>query len=161
MFCPNCSAQNDASQHYCRMCGLKLDAIAAELTVQNPSEEVAALLKKKRWMELLGKSALTISGIIGLSLLLTLAVYYKLMLLGPEVLFGSAVGALILFLLASIIFLAYPKFFLKIDGAILRSPEQSELTTRTRKLLNDPQFESASVTEHSTELLKPKIDSKR
>src|SRR5436190_5707523 len=161
MFCPNCAAQNDASQHYCRMCGLKLDAIAAELTVQNPSEEVAALLKKKRWMELLGKSALTISGIIGLSLLLTLAVYYKLMLLGPEVLFGSAVGALILFLLASIIFLAYPKFFLKIDGAILRSPEQSELTTRTRKLLNDPQFESASVTEHSTELLKPKIDSKR
>ena len=37
------------------MCGLKLDAIAAELTVQNPSEEVAALLKKKRYMELLGE----------------------------------------------------------------------------------------------------------
>ena len=69
------------------MCGLKLDAIAAELTVQNPSEEVAALLKKKRYMELLGKSALSISGIIGLCLVLTLAVYYKLMLLGPEVLF--------------------------------------------------------------------------
>jgi len=142
------------------MCGLKLDAIAAELTVQNPSEEVAALLKKKRWMELLGKSALTISGIIGLCLLLTLAVYYKLMLLGPQVLFGSAVGALILFLLASITFLAYPKFFLKIDGAILHSPAQPELTTRTGKLLNDPQFEPASVTEYSTELLTPKTESK-
>src|SRR5262245_55358707 len=161
MFCPNCAAQNDPSQHYCRMCGLKLDAIAAELTVQNPSEEVAALLKKKRWMELLGKSALTISGIIGLCLLLALAVYYKLMLVWPEVLFGSAIGALILFLLASIIFLAYPRFFLKIDGALLRSPEQSELTTPTGKLLNDPPFEPASVTEHSTELLKQKIDSKR
>jgi hypothetical protein len=143
------------------MCGLKLDAIAAELTLQNPSEEVAALLKKKRYMELLGKSALTISGIIGLCLLLTLAVYYKLMLLGPEVLLGSAVAALILFLLVSIIFLAYPKFFLKIDGAILQSQDQPELTTATRKLLDDSPFEPASVTEHSTALLTPKIDSKR
>jgi len=159
MFCPNCAAQNDASQHYCRMCGLKLDAIAAELTVQNPSEEVAALLKKKRNMELLGKSALSISGIIGLCLVLTLAVYYKLMLLGPEVLFGSAVAAMILFLVVSIVFLAYPKFFLKIDGAALQSPEQ--LATPAGKLLNDPPFEPASVTEHSTELLTPKIDKKR
>jgi len=143
------------------MCGLKLDAIAAELTVQNPSEEVAALLKKKRYMELLGKSSLSISGIIGLSLVLTLAVYYKLMLLGPEVLFGSAVAAMILFLLVSIVFLAYAKFFLKIDGATLQSPEQPALTTPTSKLLNDPPFEPASVTEHSTELLTPKIDSKR
>lgn len=153
MFCPNCAAQNDESQHYCRMCGLKLDAIATELAVQNPSEEVAALLKRKRWMELLGKSALTISGIIGLSLLLTVAVYYKLMLLGPEILFGSAVAALILFLLVSTIFLVYPKFFMKIDRAILKSPEQPELTTPTGKLLNDSPFEPASVTEHSTKLL--------
>jgi len=143
------------------MCGLKLDAIAAELTVQNPSEEVAALLKKKRYMELFGISALSISGIIGLSLVLTLAVYYKLMLLGPEVLFGSAVAAMILFLLVSIVFLAYPKFLLKIDGAALQSPEQPELTTPTNKLLNDPPLEPAGVTEHSTELLTPKTDSKR
>jgi hypothetical protein len=111
MFCPNCGTQNDASPHYCRTCGLKLDAIATELTIQNPSKEVAALLKKKRSMELIGKSTLTISGIIGICLLLTIAVYYKLMLLGPEVLLGSAIGALSLFLLASIFFLAYPKFF--------------------------------------------------
>ena len=143
------------------MCGLNLDAIAAELVVQNPSEEVAALLKKKRYMELLGKSALTISGVIGLGLLLTLAVYFKLMLLGPGVLFGSAVAALILFLLVSIILLAYPKFFLKIDGANLQSHDQPELATPTGKLLNDPPFEPASVTEHSTALLTPKTDSKR
>lgn len=156
MFCPNCAAQNEASQHYCRTCGLKLVAIAAELTVQNPSEEVAALLKKKRWMERVGKSALTISGIIGLCLLLTLAVYYKLMLLGPEVLFGSAIGALVLFLLTSIFFLAYPRFFLKIDRVISHTPEHPELTTSTSKLLDDPPFEPASVTEHSTELLRRK-----
>ena len=156
MFCPNCAAQNDTSQHYCRTCGLKLDAIAAELTVQNPSEEVAAMLKKKRRMELLGTGTLTIAGIIGLCLLLTVAVYYKLMLLGPEVLFGSAIGALILFLLASIFFFSYAKFFLKIDRIIPRSPEQPELTEPTGKLLDDPLFEPASVTEHSTELLRRK-----
>ena len=156
MFCPNCAAQNDASQHYCRTCGLKLDVIATELTLQKPSEEVAALLKKRARMELIGKSALTISGIIGFFLLLTQVVYYKLILLGPEVLFGSAIGALVLFLLASIFFLAYPKFFLKIDRTTPHSPEQPELATPTSKLLNDPPFEPASVTEHSTELLRRK-----
>jgi hypothetical protein len=130
-----------------------LDIIAAELTVQNPSEEVAALLKKRRRVELLGLSALSISGIIGLCLLLTLVVYYKLMLLGPEVLFGSAIGALILFLLASIFLLAYSKFFLNIDRALSHSPKQPELTVPTNKLLDDPPYEPASVTEHSTELL--------
>ena len=161
MFCPNCAAINDPSQHYCRTCGLKLDAIAAELTVQNPSEEVAALLNKRKWIELLGKCALTISGIIALCLLITIAVYYKLILLGPEILFGSAVIALIVFLLASILFFAYPKFFLKIDRAIPTAPDRPDLTAPTSKLLEDPLFEPASVTEQSTELLTPKRESKR
>ncbi|HKP67833.1 MAG TPA: hypothetical protein VJV05_01035 [Pyrinomonadaceae bacterium] len=161
MFCPNCAALNDASQHFCRMCGLNLDAIAAELTVQNPSEEVAALLNKKKWMELLGKSALAISGIIALCLLLTIAVYYKLILLGPEILFGSAVIALVAFLLASILFFAYSKFYLKIERAVPPTPDRSELTVPTSKLLEDRLFEPASVTEQSTELLTPVRDSKR
>lgn len=153
MFCPNCAAQTDDAQHYCRTCGIKLDAIVAELMVQNPSEAVSALLKKRRRMELLGKFALSISGIIGLCLLLTQVIYYKLVLLGPEVLFGSAIGALILFLLVSIFFLAYSKFFLNIDRVITRSPTPPELSAPTKKLLDDPRFEPASVTEHSTELL--------
>lgn len=161
MFCPSCGTQNETSQHYCRTCGLKLDGIATELALQDPSEEVAALLKKKKWLEFIGKSTLAISGIIGICLLLTLAVYYKLMLLGPEVLFGSAIGSLILFLLASIFFLAYPKFFLRIERLVPHSPEQSELTTPTSKLLNNPPFEPASVTEQSTELLTPRIDLER
>jgi len=157
MFCPNCAAKNEASQHYCRTCGLKLDAIAVKLMEQNPSDEVAALLKKKRRMEFFGMASLSVAGIIGLSLLLTVAVYYKLVLLGPDVLFGSAIGALILFLLASIFFLAYPKFFLKIDSAIPNSSDQLEPTKPTGKLLDEPTpFEPASVTEHETELLRRK-----
>src|SRR4051812_24358558 len=109
MFCPNCASQNEPTQHYCRTCGLNLDSIATELALQDPSEEVAALIRKKKRMELMGKAALSISGIIALCLLLTVAIYYKLMLLGPEVLFGSAAGAMVLFLLASIFFFVYPK----------------------------------------------------
>ena len=127
--------------------------------MQKPSEELAALLKKKKRMELLGKAALSVTGIVSLSLILALAVYYKLMLLGPEILFGSAVGALILFLLASIFLFAYSKFFLNLDQAIRHAPEQTELSTPTGKLLNDPPFQPASVTEHSTELLNRKKNS--
>lgn len=155
MFCPNCAAQNETT-HYCRACGLALDAIATELAVQNPSPEMALLLKKQRRLERLGVFSLSISGIIGLSLLLSVAVYYKLAILGPEILFGSAIGALILFLLASISLLAYSKYFMKSGKADDLSRERKDLTTPTNKLLNDPPFEPASVTEHSTELLRRK-----
>lgn len=156
MFCPNCAAQNDEAQHYCRMCGLGLDAISAEFTAQNPSPEMASMLKKQRRIERFGVFSLSIAGIIGFSLLLTIAVYYKLMILGPELLFGSAVGALILFLLASILLFAYSKYFMKVGYPDDRFPEQRDLTTPTNKLLNDPPFEPVSVTEHSTELLRRK-----
>jgi hypothetical protein len=156
MFCPNCGAQNEGAQHYCRMCGLGLDAISADLTAQNPSPEMALLLKKQKRIEKLGVFSLSISGIIGLSLLLSVAVYYKLAILGPEILFGSAIGALILFVLVSISLLAYSKYFMKSGGADERYPEQRDLRTPTNKLLNDPPFEPASVTEHSTQLLKRK-----
>jgi len=155
MFCPNCGAQND-SQHYCRACGLKLDAFATELTIQNPSEEVAALLKKKRRMELMGMSAVSISGIIGFCLLVALAFYYKLALFGPQLLFGSAIGALILFLLASVFFFGYSRFFLKVGRVQEHSPESPQLSTPTNRLLDDPPFEPASVTEHSTQRLRQK-----
>jgi len=81
-FCPNCAAPNVESQHYCRMWGLRLDAIVAELTAQDPSPEVALLLKRQRQIERLGIFSLTIAGIIGLCLLIAVASYYKLAILG-------------------------------------------------------------------------------
>lgn len=138
------------------MCGLQLDAIAAELTAQKPSAEMALLLKRRKRVEMLGVCSLSIAGIIGFSLLLSKVFYYKLMILGPELLFGSAIGALILFLLASVFFFNYPKFFMKLDRINPNLHEQPELATPTNKLLGDPPFEPASVTEHSTELLRRK-----
>ena len=151
MFCPNCGAQNESAQHFCRMCGLGLDAISAELTAQNPSPEMAVLLEKERRMAKLGVFSLSIVGIIGLCLLIAVTVYYKLAILGPELLFGSAIGALILFLVASFAFFAYSKYLTSFGYS---AKEQRDLRNPTKKLLNDPPFEPASVTEHSTELLK-------
>ena len=105
---------------------------------------------------MLGVVSLSTAGVIGLMLFLSKVFYYKLLLLGPELLFGSAIGAIILFLLASIFFFNYPKLFLKLGRVNPRFSEQAEITTPTNKLLNDPRFEPASVTEHSTELLQRK-----
>lgn len=114
---------------------------------------MAVLLKRKRRAEMLGVLSLSTAGIIGLMLLLSKVFYYKLLILGPELLFGGAFGALILFLLASAFFFNYPKVFMKIDRVNSRLDEQPEIVTPTNKLLNDPPFQPASVTEHSTELL--------
>ncbi len=138
------------------MCGLQLDAIAAELTLQKPSPEMAVLLKRKRQAEMLGVVSLSTAGIIGLMLLISKVFYYKLLLLGPDLLFGGALGGLILFLLASVFFFNYPKLFLKIESVNPRFRGQAVPAATTNKLLNDPPFEPASVTEHSTEILRQK-----
>ncbi len=157
MFCPNCAAQNETAQHYCRMCGLKLDAIVAEMTLQKPSAEMAELFKKQRRMQRLGVFSLSTAGFIGLALLFAQVIYYKLMILGPDLLFGGAIGAVVLFLLASIFFFNYPKLFMKLDRSKPHLPGQMETSIPTDKLLDDSPFEPArqpaSVTEHSTELL--------
>ena len=154
MFCPNCAAQNDEAQHYCRMCGLRLDAIAAELTLQKPSPEMAELFQRQKRIQMLGVFSLSIAGFVGILLLFAKVFYYKLIILGPDLLFGSAIGAVIFFLLASVFFFNYPKLFMR-PGQV-NPTEQPELTTPTNKLLNNPPFEPASVTEHSTELLRRK-----
>ncbi|HVF48336.1 MAG TPA: hypothetical protein VNA17_12280 [Pyrinomonadaceae bacterium] len=135
---------------------MRLNAIVAQLTAQKPSAEMAALLKRKRRAERLGVFSLSIAGVIALMLILSQAFYYKLLLFGPEVLFASATGALILFMLASVFFFNYPKFFLNLERVNPQLGELDGATTPTNKLLNDPPFEPASVTEHSTELLRRK-----
>ena len=152
MFCPNCAAQNNADQHYCRTCGLKLAAIAHELASQRPPVEYAQLQRRQRRSEVAGVVSLSVAGLIGLCLLLGKAFYYKLLLFGPELLFWSGFSALILFGLASVFFFNYPKF-IKIDKANARLSEVEEPSRHTNRLPDGAAFEPASVTEHSTELL--------
>ncbi len=156
MFCPNCAAQNEDGHHYCRSCGLRLDAIAATLTELMPSAEVAEFLKRKKLLERLGIFSLSIAGLVGFMIIVSIAVFYKLILLGPEILFGSAFGALVLFGILGAFFFGYSKFFLELDRQSFRSVEQemgAELSAPTDKLLPESRFEPASVTEDSTELL--------
>jgi hypothetical protein len=156
MFCPNCGQENQADQKFCRSCGLKLDAVLQVVADQFPSEEYAALLRRKRKFERLGLGALSIAGLIGLMLLLFTVGLYKLIVFGPEVLFGLSIVAVIFFLLLSVVLIGYPKLFMrfeKVDPQLAPLDESTSIQT-TGKLLEDRPFEPVpSVTENTTDLL--------
>ena len=160
MFCPNCGIKNGVEQNYCRGCGLKLDAIVEAVSDQFPSKEYAELQRRRERSERIGLLCLSISGVIGLTLLLFLAAQYKLVLLGPELLFGSAIGALVGFLLLFVFFFNYPKLFMKAKS---RPPDENQPSVVvTAKLIEDRPFEPASsVTEGTTEFLKVPIASRK
>jgi hypothetical protein len=155
MFCPNCGAKNSVEQNYCRGCGLKLDAVVEAVSYQFPSEEYAGLQRRKERFEWIGLLCLSIAGIIGFSLLLFLAVVFKLIFFGAaEVLIVSAVGALITFLLLAVFFFYYPKLFMK--GKTRPNEEIKVPIVNTAKLIEDRPIEPvpSSVTEGTTDLLK-------
>jgi hypothetical protein len=155
MFCPNCAAPNADDHSYCRRCGLKLGAIAKTVAEQFPSVEYAALARRIRAFEIVGVFSLSISVIVGLSMLIVKAFQYKVILFGSNVLFYSAMAALLLFGLFSVYCFNYKEFvnFDKLNPR-LPSPENGEVEkVTTNKLIEDRVFEPASVTEHSTELL--------
>jgi hypothetical protein len=156
MFCPNCAAENRSEQNYCRSCGLNLNPITQAVLEQAPSNEYARLHRRKELFEKLGTFSLSIAGIIAFSFLIVLAAYYKMILLGPEVLFWSGFAALISFLLLSIFFFIYPKLFMKFERLNLdrRQTDRSEIAVPTAKLIEDRPFEPIpTVTEDSTDLL--------
>lgn len=154
MFCPNCAAQNTDDQHYCRKCGLKVDAIARQVAEQFPSAEYAALARRKRVFEMMGMFSLSVAGIVGLMWLVTKVFYYKMLLFGADTLFVSAGLAVILFGLLSVFFFNYPKLFMNFEKLNPRLPAENSEPLDTSKLIEDRHFEPASVTEHTTELLK-------
>ena len=152
MFCPNCGTNNSVEQSYCRGCGLRLDAIVEAVSDQLPSKDYAEQLRRKEKFERMGVVSLSVAGLVGFALLVTLAAQFKLVYLGSELLYGSAVGALILFLLLSVFFFNYPKFFM----TLTKRPAEGEPSDPvTAKLIEDRPFEPASsVVENTTELLK-------
>lgn len=158
MFCPHCSAKNDFDQNYCRSCGLKLDAISKTVAEQFPSVEYAALQKRKELMEKLGVACFSIAALIGAAFVFSKIVEYKLILLGPEVMYWSAFIVLIIFGLLSVFFFNYPKLFMNFDALNPRlSPQNdasSDAAPTTSKLIDDRPFEPASVTENTTRSLK-------
>ena len=156
MFCPSCGNEDRADQKYCRSCGLKLDAVLQVVADQFPSDEYAAMQRSKRIVERLGTASLSIAGLIGLMSLIFAAALYKLILFGPEVLFGASAIALMVFLLFGARFIGYSKLFLRFEKVNPQSAPLDEFSPEqtTAKLLEDRFFEPVpSVTENSTDLL--------
>ena len=152
MFCPNCGSKNGIEQNYCRGCGLKLDAIVEAVADQFPSKEYAALQRRNERFEKLGVFSLSVAGFIGLALLLFKAAEYKVILFGPDVILWSAIGALIGFLLLSVVFFNYTKLFSK--GRNLPSDDGQKPDVVTAKLIEDrPADYVSSVTENTTSKL--------
>jgi len=153
MFCPNCGSKNSVEQNYCRGCGLKLDAIVNAVSEQFPSKEFVDLQRRKEMFARIGLFCLAFAGFIGFALLLFQAALYKMILFGPEVLFSSAIGAVIGFLLLSVLFFNYPKIFMKPKN--LPPDADPPAAVVTAKLIEDRPFDPvASVTENTTENLK-------
>jgi hypothetical protein len=154
MFCPHCGSENQADQNFCRFCGLRLEAVSRELMTQAPSKQLAALQRRNALFGKLGLMSLSVSGLIGISLIFGAAAYYKLILFGPEVLFWSAAGALIGFLLLSAFFFSFPKLFLKPKGKNTGQAEDPIPAAPRNNLIDERPFEPVpSVTEDSTDLL--------
>lgn len=156
MFCPNCGSENKTEQNYCRTCGLKLDGVTRAVAEQFPSAEYARLQRKKAIFDKLGVVSLSAAGLIGLAFLLFKAAYYKLILFGPEVLFWSSAIALISFLLLSVFFFNYSKFFMNFEKVNRRldPADPPQTSVNTTKLIEDRTLEpAASVTDPTTELL--------
>jgi len=152
MFCPNCGAKNSVEQNFCWGCGLKLDAIVEAVSDQFPSKEYADLQRRRERFEWIGVLCLSLAGLIAFALLLVLAAFYKIVILGPEIIFGSAGAAMFGFLLLSGFFFGYPKFFMKAKSLPREETAPSDVVTA--KLIEDRPFESAaSVTENTTEFL--------
>ncbi|MEQ1764604.1 MAG: zinc-ribbon domain-containing protein [Pyrinomonadaceae bacterium] len=155
MFCPNCGKENAADQSYCRACGLKLGGIAKVVAEILPSEENAALQRRKRILEKLGFGALSIAGLIALMSFLVAAALYKLIVFGPEVLFLASAIALGAFVMLGAGLIGYSKLFLP-RAATERVDPTDEISSAhtTGKLIEDRPFEPVpSVVENTTDLL--------
>ena len=156
MFCPNCAAQQSGEQNFCRSCGLELGQVTRAMELHGPSRERATIEQRRQLIQRLGYLSISAAGVIAVSLVLGIAGYYKLVLLGPEVLLLSAVGALVGFVLLASALLGYSKFFLTPS----RGKDDTESTdthlpsATTNRLIADKPVEYVpSVTENSTELL--------
>ena len=113
--------------------------------------------RRRKRVERLGYLSLSVAGVIAVSLVLGLAGYFKLVLLGPELLLLSALGALVAFVLLATAFLGYSKFFLtqaRPNESTSESADTPLSFAATNRLIADTPIDPIpSVTEHSTELL--------
>ncbi len=167
MFCPNCGANNNTEQKFCRACGLNLEETAGSLIAQLPSAGEKSLLKQRQQLEKLGTlafcgfSCVVVIGIIAI----IYAIFTRFIFNGPpdSVITGIL---LILFIIFAALALAYVVFneILKEKKQKINPHAGTEMggAKDTGKLLHEGALQPvSSVTDHTTELLYDKSRTKK
>lgn len=160
MFCPNCGSKNATEQKFCRSCGLNLENSARSLLEQMPAARSASLTKREQAIEKFGTVAFTGLGLVLLTGVLGL-LYYIFMLniwSGKNIPLGIILMLLVVF---GVMALSYIYMVASEDGKKMGvNPElarefdkELEKARDTGKLLEEGNFQPASVTERTTDLL--------
>jgi hypothetical protein len=155
IFCPNCGANNNIEQNFCRFCSLHLQETAASLTAQLSSGKNSGQLKKLERIKKL--SDLSSSGLV-FSVVPAILIYLYTVLTKTPYAGVKVFYALVVFFLI----MESVMFYLRrtnTHGYAAEIERKNSLAgiepekRNTAKLLEDRLFEPASVTENSTELL--------
>jgi uncharacterized membrane protein YvbJ len=157
MFCPNCGANNQAEQKFCRSCGLNLEKSAASLLEQIPDAQNTDLIKQTQLVERFGNFALGGFGLVLLAGIGTIIyfIFSKMILTGANVLAGILLILFLIFAVLSLIFVFFNESAkdkkYRTNPALLNESNEAK---DGAKLLGEKHFAPVvSVTENSTELL--------
>ena len=153
MFCPNCGKETN-EQKFCRDCGLKVEKIFKVLVEEIQEREKTGIEKRNDLLRKLGfVSSSLLFGLI-FSFIFYLAVYYKFLIFGKEMIGAIGLMAMVFLGLLSLVFFNLPKFLSRKEVSAELSSEKEFEKRITNKLLSEGNFEPiSSVTENSTELL--------
>jgi hypothetical protein len=154
MFCPNCGKETN-EQKFCRDCGLKVEKIFNVLVKEIREKEKTNVQRREDLFRKLGFVSLSLLFGLCFSFVFYLAVYYKFLIFGKEIIGAIGLTAMVFLGLLSLVFFNLPKFFdrRKINEEFSKDTEIEE-ARNTKQFLSEGNFEPiSSVAENSTELL--------
>ena len=154
MFCPNCGKETN-EQKFCRDCGLKVEKIFNVLVKEIQESEKSSVQKRDDLFRKLGFISLSLLFGLCFSFVFYLAVYYKFLIFGKEIIGAIGLTAMVCLGLLSLFFFNLPKLLERKElSAEFSTNSEIEEARITEKLLSGGNFEPIqSVTENSTELL--------
>ena len=154
MYCPNCGAQNNKKQNYCRYCGLHLQDIEKSYLNQLAFGADTKLLKKLRSARKTSDSAQFFSFIILIVGIITM--FLSDSAIGKTLITGSLLSFFWVQIIREVVGYIQRRHLEKNDVRNSSNDvERDEFSTReTNKLIEEKTFiPVSSVTENSTELL--------
>ena len=158
MFCPNCGKNNEDKLKFCRDCGLKLDKVSQILAEADLQNQETNILDNRRLFEKLGFISLICFLGMAFGYVFYLAVYYKFLLFGKELMAVFALFGFIVLGILTLFFFNFHKFYNRQKN---ENELPDEIERAEERVLSEGNFEPVpSVTENSTELLNVEIKRK-